>query len=90
MLTNIINVETPDNKPPNRTTVSNDNVIPIAITTTPIMNTTKNLAILSDIVINYYSIYDLYFILNSRKVEVHSELNLKKKKRIGKFLCLNN
>lgn len=59
MLTNIISAEMPDNKPPSRTTTSNDNVIPIAITTTPIMNTMKNLAILSDIMIICYSIHVL-------------------------------
>ena len=51
-LTSIINAETPDNKPPSKTTASKGIVMPIAITTTPIMNTIKNFTILSDIILN--------------------------------------
>ena len=51
-LTSIINAETPDNKPPSKTTASNGIVMPIAITATPIMNTIKNFVILSDIILN--------------------------------------
>ena len=77
MLINIINDETPDNKPPSRTIASNDNAIPMAITATPIMNTIKNLATLSDIVIIYCSISFTVFHFNHKNDSVLHGLNLR-------------
>ena len=52
ILTSIINDETPDNRPPSKTTTSNEIIRPIAITITPIMNTAKNFGIFSDLILN--------------------------------------